>query len=269
MSTITPPPSDVEVQRSVDRVGEELFERLRERPRHPLRRRVLLGIGGFTLAGALVGGGGAMAGVWHLPGEATDAVLSEWRTVAGTGSRDVDLGAAPEGSTWLSVRITCVDEGEIYTELGGDGLSMACGAGDVGLETSGSPTFALDSGSEQLAVTAAEGVEWKLAYRFVDREFTPWKTNANGETYGVLNENGAPDLEAVGDSEGHVAYIRGTERQAQLEFPPSDATPAELDAFNLEHADDVTTIPAYKSDGVTIIGEWVTGGDDGGLRLFD
>lgn len=248
MSTITPPPSDLDVQQSVDRVAAELFDRLRERQRHPLRRRrVLLGIGGLTLAGLLVGGGGAIAGVWHLPGTPTDAVLSDWRTADGSGSRSVALAATPEGSTWLSLRLTCLSAGDFRVDLGGaESVGMTCSASEAPRTTSGEPTFALQPSDGELTVVADDGATWRLEYRYVDRDYLPWKLNANGETYGVANETGRPDLEAVQDGEGHVAYVR-------ME------TLAEGDG----------TTPAYSSDGVTVIGEWVVGGDDAGLHLFD
>jgi hypothetical protein len=270
MPTITPPPSDHDVQQSVDRVAAELFDQLRERPRHPLRRRVLLGIGGFTVAGLLVGGGGAIAGVWHLPGEPTDAVLTEWVSADGTGSAVLDLGRAPEGSTWLSVRFTCLSAGEFSVDLGGDtSMGTTCSAADVPLSSSDSPTFALESDDPELSVGASEGAAWKLDYRFVDRQYIPWKVNANGETYGVPNENGIPDLEAVTDFEGHIAYIRSSEQRDLIADLPDNATQAEVDQYNREHADDVISIPAYESDGVTVVGTWSGGQDGVSLHLFE
>lgn len=273
MTTITPPPSDSDVRESVDRVGARLFVRLRKRQRHPRRRRVLLGIGGFTLAAVLVGGGGAVAGVWHLPGQPIDAVTSGWTTIEGTGPTVVDLGTAPAGSTWLSLRFSCQSAGHLELTLGGGtsvGTDCTAAMAADDWSSSGSPTFALEPGDPELTVTADPGMRWSTDYRFLARQWSPWKTNARGQTYGVSNELGDPDLRAVEDLDGNIAYIESkVDREWPSDAPTNGSSQAEYDAYNAKHANDVRSIPAYESDGVTVIGEWVTGTDDAGLKLFD
>jgi len=62
--------------------------------------------------------------------------------------------------------------------------------------------------------------------------------NANGQTYGVPNERGIPDLEAVYASNCEIGYVYRTD-------PRSEGH----------------SIPVYESDGETVIGEfWIGSG---------
>ena len=86
---------------------------------------------------------------------------------------------------------------------------------------------------------------------------TAWGVNVKGETYGVVNEHGEPDLIAAVATNGRQGYVYVRDMTAA---DPAPASPEEAAAKARENAGKSFTVLAYQSDGETVIGEFVFGG---------
>ena len=83
------------------------------------------------------------------------------------------------------------------------------------------------------------GTAWTIKAQYASAVTSAWKVNANGQTYGVPNESGVPDLSAAQATNGEVGYILQDE----------------LWGF----AGDKGFINVYESDGTTVIGQFPIG----------
>lgn len=94
-------------------VRAELVARVQKTSAARTRKRARLWLGAGVLAGTgLLGGiGAAAAGLFVLPGGQQVTPLAS--PVAGTytGTATVDLGAAPEGTTGITMELTCLSPG--------------------------------------------------------------------------------------------------------------------------------------------------------------
>jgi hypothetical protein len=52
-------------------------------------------------------------------------------------------------------------------------------------------------GQHATVIRAVDGERWRLTAAYAQVHTSPWAVNANGQTYGVANDNGTPDLPAV------------------------------------------------------------------------
>jgi hypothetical protein len=99
-----------------------------------------------------------------------------------------------------------------------------------------------------------------LQAMYINRVITPWKTNALGETYGVPNVHGFPDLIAVGFNDRMGAgFVKSTDMNCAMSGGPPPTSPAQ--ALTRQKALDGRSIsvPVYKSDGMTKIGIFYVG----------
>jgi hypothetical protein len=91
----------------------------------------------------------------------------------------------------------------------------------------------------------------------------PWATNANGQTYGVRNKTGMPDLEAVSfDSGKRQGYVKASD----LDCASGESevhSPAQAIAWDATSKNRAVSIPVYESDGTTVIGTFIVGGGSG------
>ena len=97
-----------------------------------------------------------------------------------------------------------------------------------------------EPGSTSITITADPGTEWSVTAQYASRSTTPWEVNANGQTYGVPNENGVPDLSAAQATNGKQGYILDKE------------------LLTMDHPG---FINVYESDGSTVIGKFPIGQD--------
>ena len=249
------------------------------------RTRVGIGLAAGAAAAVLLTAG-AVVVVNSIPGNHAITILGPVVTGQYTGTAIVELGDRPDGANAVKATITCTSEGTISIDNGSmtcdddassvyfdDDASTVYFASDgVLLSPIGNKTYLQDlllpDGATSFTVTADPGMTWTITARYVHTVTTDWAVNANGQTYGVPNEKGIPDLYAVGDLEGNVAFVYSADEWVIPTDFPADPTQEEIDAWNELHAHDVTRIPAYESDGVTVVGEWVIGGDDAGLKLL-
>lgn len=223
-------------------------------------RRLWLGAGVFAGAGLLGGIGAAAAGILVLPGG--DAVTPLASPVVGiyTGTATVDLGPIPERATNVAVELTCLTPGQFEFN---DGASSSCEASDIGTRSAvTSYSVPLATGQHSMTITADAAATWALTATYVNHTLTDWGTNEKGQSYGVQNANGIPDLIAVVATNGKTGYARSSDlddangaNAAKTFKSPEDAI-----AWQEAHRGKSFHVPVYESDGTTLVGEFVVGG---------
>lgn len=232
---------------------------------------LLAGGGGLTAASALGLISWPLAVTDPLPGGETREVLLGVEPVVGSravdfvgeGTRRIDLPRAPENATHASAQLTCLSPGGFsWGPAPRNNPSMACDVDDVGTRAATTwYDFPLDQ-ADALHVGAESGAQWRVVVVYVSKARTDWGVNARGETFGVMNDAGSPDLIAVIASNGLEGYVytdalaEADGTQAALGFDsPEDAL-----AWQEERRGRTFRIPVYLSDGETLIGEFVIEG---------
>lgn len=199
------------------------------------------------LAAALAGGGVALATQLgnHLPGSDQVTVVSTPIVIKGEGSKTVELGKPPAGANRIDYQFRCLTAGTFEFP---DGASAACTSG---YKPAMKYHLMLAPGEHavRIMVTPARA-RWQLAIGYVQAVATGWETNANGETYGVQNSRGVPDLIAVLATNGDVGYAYS--KQIFGPFPTSPGQAAHWHPVQ-------RLIPVYQADGVTVIGQYRVG----------
>ncbi|MFC5931550.1 hypothetical protein D6T64_04260 [Cryobacterium melibiosiphilum] len=220
------------------------------------RRHLRLGAGIFAGASILIGGAAAAAGLLTMPGaqEVTELGVSVVETATGTAA--VQLGAVPDGATGILVSLTCLTPGTFSFD---DGASIGCDMDDVGQPTGGG-SYTLNFSPEQqfITITTAPESSWTIAATYVSERTTEWAINANGETYGALNESGEPNLIAVTATNGNggfvhageLAHANGSEQAATF------TSPEQALAWQDSMAGKTVSVPVYQNDGETRVGEF-------------
>jgi hypothetical protein len=221
------------------------------RPRR--RRRLWFGTGVFVGTCVLGGAVAIATGLLPLPGGQAVTQLGAPITQTQTGTGTVELGAVPSGATNVSVTLTCLSAG---TFVFPDGAFVTCSTADVGGITTYS--LSLAPGEHSITISTAAAIRWRLTATYVNQITTAWKVNANGQTYGVANSHGAPDLIAAIATNGRQGYIK----KIQLDAAGCSnvTSPAEAIKCQQAHSGTTSDIPVYNSDGKTQIGQFVTGG---------
>lgn len=230
------------------------------------RPRIRWVLGGGGLAILLVAGTATAAatGLLTLPGstEVTPVTTAETGTFTGTDS--VTLGPAPEGATGIVVSLHCLTPGS-FTLPGGAGTS--CSPGDF---TPNGPLPGFDSylipinDAEQgiLTVTAPDDGRWTLTAAYATAETTDWAVNEAGQSYGVHNERGQPDLIAVMATNNKQGYVLRSDLEEADGTTAMKGFTTPEDALRWQEANAglVRIIPVYESDGKTRIGDFQVGG---------
>jgi hypothetical protein len=223
-------------------------------------RRLWLGAGVFAGAGLLGGIGAAAAGILVLPGG--DAVTTLARPVTGTymGTATVDLGPAPEGVTNIAVELTCLTPGRFAYD---DGASVVCDGAGIGTRSAVSGyTIPLTTGQHTITITTDSAARWTLTATYVNQTITDWATNEQGQSYGVENSKGSPDLVAVIATNGKTGYAFRTDLDDADGTNAAETFKSPEDAIAWQKARQGMTfrVPVYESDGTTLVGEFVVGG---------
>lgn len=235
---------------TAEAVREELVSigtRASHLERHQRRARLAaLAIGAAVLAAATTG---AAIVIDAFPGETTVTPLGAIVTASGTGTSTVELGAAPRDAGAVVVDITCAsDQGTISIETNpGAGSELPGGAEMDCAFVGGGAMHVADGllpspGITSFTITADPGTTWNATLQYASSSSTPWGVNENGQTYGVPNSNGVPDLTPALATNGKVGYILGSE----------------LMAFTADEG----FINVYESDGSTVIGQFPIGGGE-------
>lgn len=223
-------------------------------------RRLWLGAGVFAGAGLLGGIGAAATGILVLPGG--DAVITLATPVTGTytGTATVDLGPLPEGVTNVAVELTCLTPGRFAYD---DGASVECDGTDIGTRSAVSGySIPLTTGQHTMTITTDPAARWTLTATYVNQTITEWATNEHGQSYGVENSKGSPDLVAVIATNGKTGYALGTDLDSADGTNAAQAFKSPEDAISWQKARQGMTfsVPVYESDGTTIVGEFLVGG---------
>lgn len=229
--------------------------------RSRLRRRLSLRLSATVAAAAvLAGGGGAYAaGLLTLPGAANNSPLGAITTVTRTGTATINLGPPPTGANDISVSVTCLSAGNFYFPGG----EISCSAADVHhVSNRAWIVVPLRPNQHTVTVRTTPGASWTLQADYVHQVITRWGVNSHGQTYGVMNKNGTPDLIAVTIGHGRVqGYVKASDMNCAMGGAP--ASPSQAIAWDKAQAKLNISIPVYKSDGTTIIGTFVLGSASG------
>lgn len=208
--------------------------------RHQRRARTTaVAAGSLALAGALTGA--ALVVVYGLPGTTEVTPFPDSVSGSHVGSAEIELGPVPEGADRVILDITCSEGGkiEVQTRPAGSGAQWDCSDPIRENKTVHVSDGRLpEAGATSITVTADPGTPWSVVARYGSSETSDWGVNARGETYGVPNDEGTPDLHSAQATNGRVGYIRNSE----------------LMSFEGEGYLDV-----YESDGETVIGKFPIG----------
>lgn len=245
---------------------EDLVAEVNKTTRPPLTKRRYRWIGaGIVLVLAIGGGAGVAAatGAFTTP-PGRPIVADVMPAVSGTfaGSAVIDIGAAPEDATGIRVSFTCLSEGTFTSpEWGG----TTCDAAAVGQmsETPVSRPLPIPESGTVTTETAPEA-RWAMTIAFVRATTTDWAVNESGQTFGVINEAGEPDLIAAMATNGKQGYVDRTDL-AEANGSAAAATfdsPEDAAEWAANEGRDDHAIVVYESDGETVIGEFVVLGSD-------
>ena len=228
----------------------------------PRRRRWRWRVGLGVLAGSIgVAGGAALAaGLLSQPGAPVDTQLGNLVSVTRTGTATIDLGPASAGATDVSLTLTCLSAGTFYFP---NGSSTNCSPADLRHPP---PAYRqtievvpLAPGQHAVTIKASRGASWALQAAYINRVISPWATNARGETYGVVNQDGTPDLVAVVIDHGELqGYIKSSDLDCASGLDAVHS-PADALAWDKASEDRNVSVPVYMSDGTTVIGTFVVG----------
>lgn len=210
---------------------------------HRVARGLAVGAGAVALLTA-----GAVVVASALPGAQIVDAIGPTVTQSYTGPSRIDIGLVTGDANAVQITIECTSPGAFdVSYIADDGLETGalwvCGVGDdqvpVGTRTPMEVITLVDGQVDVQVATDAE-TTWTASVQFVTAETTEWGVNANGQTYGVPNNNGVPDLEAVLASNCELGYVYFT------------------DMMSTKAGEESWTIPVYESDGETVIGEfWI------------
>ena len=219
--------------------------RLQRQQRHA--RALLIGIAVLAIVGATTG---AAIVVNNLPGTTTVTPLGNITTATHTGTGTLQLGPVPAGSDEVIVNLTCLNKKGAVSlktkpESGGSGfdiVTLYCGKGrtkPAHIEQGLLPK----AGSTTITITADPSTKWTATAEYASSSTSAWGVNAHGQTYGLCDYTGCPDLGAVRVINGVQGYI----------YVPT------FGGFAAG-----SYVKVYKSDGTTVIGRFLIGTVVGG-----
>jgi hypothetical protein len=224
---------------------ERVQTRARVTSRHRRRRIIASAIVGLGIVG---GGVAAAAEYVTAPGGDDAQPLATAVTGEHTGPAVVDLGAAPAGADHIELQLTCLTAG---TFTFADGATLTCSSTDAatGLGT-GTYRLPLRPGQHTTAIETSSKARWRLSVTYSSVRTTAWGVNESGQTYGVANAKGTPDLVSVVASNGKLGYIDSRELEG-----PTPTSPSQALAWQNGPQEDVQLL-VYESDGKTVIGHF-------------
>ena len=167
--------------------------------RHQRRaRRLAIGLGALALVGATTG---AAIVAYNLPGTTSVATLGSSVFTTHTGTASIDLGPVPANATVVVIDWACIsDDGQLALltvpsagSAGPYGAGMNC-AGSDGRTNHIDNGLLPQAGSTTVTITADPDTTWKATAQYATSTTTEWGVNNDGQTYGVPNVRGVPDL---------------------------------------------------------------------------
>lgn len=211
-------------------------------------RRIGLGVTIASSALAIFGAAGATAAGLLLPGAPEIIPVGQTMHFEATGNNKPQLEEAPEGATAIQVDLWCDSAGSVHV-VGAP--TLVCAAGEEG-------TWMGFTAGLATSLSVESDIAWRLDARFVNSTTTPWGTNANGDTFGVINDFGEPDLIAVVAENGRDGFVYANDlADANCS---NVATPEE--ALQCQQTQGTTDqlVPVYLSDGETVVGQFLVAG---------
>lgn len=180
-----------------------------------------------TSAAALV-----IAGV---PGTTTTSILGATTTVTRIGPALIDIGRAPATAGTVIVDITCLSDSgmvQVATLDGSTSSGVHCGGGGTGT------LHVIDgqlpaAGTSTVSIQASPNTKWRAVLQYASAVTSEWGVNAQGQTYGVENQHGHPDLVPATADNGHKGWVLWDQTMG---------------------AEQSATVNVYESDGVTVVG---------------
>jgi len=239
---------------------EELIATAESTPRFRRRWRWRISAG-FIVGLSLTAGGVALAtGFFSPPGGPINTTLGNIVTATRTGPATIDVGTPPAGATDISLTLTCLSPGTFDFP---NGSNIVCDQTDMSRPAAYRRAFEivpLTSDSGQVRIQTSASAQWTLQAAYVNQVKTAWGVNANGQTYGVVNQSGTPDLIAVVIDHGKTG---GYVTKHDLDCASGDAVSSPAQAATWDQRNYNITIPVYESDGTTVIGQFVVGNESG------
>lgn len=248
-----------------DALRAELVTRASAAPSHrrgargearPRSRRWLLRGGA---AAAVLTAGTAYALSSTSPGGTEITGQGPTRTGEHAGTAIVELGPRPAAATGVEIGFACLSAGKVSFPNG----SWAECDGPDRLTADGLPPlfdrYDLAPGQHTITITADADTSWRITTRYISTRVTEWGVNAKGETYGVMNDKGEPDLQLVFATNGRTGYAYTRDLNNAGGPPPTDPTEAAKRNSALSVG---VPVPVYESDGETVVGQFIVGGGD-------
>lgn len=229
-----------------------------ETARSRTRRRLFVSAG--ATAALLAGGTAAAAasGFLPLPGEAIVSEVGVNYSGTFTGTAAIDLDEQPDSATDVALTFSCLTVGTFTFD---DGAEVSCtGPADFKSKTTYLlPIDALTGG--RVTVTTSDDASWNLTAGYVSAHMSSWLENENGETFGVVNENGLPDLVAVIATNGQQGYVfrSDLEEADGTEAARHFTSPEDALAWQSETAGVTHWLTVFEADGTTPIGRFRIG----------
>jgi hypothetical protein len=142
---------------------------------------------------------------------------------------------------------------------------MTCDATDLtrpSIYRTASEVVPLTAGVDSVTIQTSPDATWTLQVTYVNQVKTSWGVNANGQTYGVSNQQGTPDLIAVVVDQGRTqGYVE--QRELNCASGGDVKSLSEAATWNETSKNRNITIPVYENDGVTVIGTFTVGSATG------
>jgi len=231
----------------------------------PSRRRHVRwrwGIGAVMVAGLLGGGAAVAAQVLVQPGADEHASLTAPVAVSKVGTATITLGPRPAHATEAYLTFEPIDPGAYAFGRGGAGVKVESGSPVNGATTYYLRPSELDPGRTSLTITTSSPtMRWSATLTWVSAHTTAWGVNAAGQSYGVQNDNGTPDLIAVVATNGKQGYVfrKALEDADGTTAAKSFTSPQQALDWQKAHGREVAHVPVYRSDGKTKIGVFTVG----------
>jgi hypothetical protein len=217
------------------------------------KHKLAVSVGIAVLA---IGGGGIAyaTGVFSssLPGETVTTTIGTTVTYTETGSHTLNLGPRPVSANGVSISLHCLSIGTfVYPGGATESCSTPQDVRQGSTESVAANSFPLDPDQTTITIKSTPGARWRVSASYVTLNGTPWKVNASGQTYGVENQHGTPDLVAVIATNHRDGYAYADQLQG-----PTPTSPAQAVAQNKLP---VRILPVYEPDGKTQIGTFDAG----------
>lgn len=226
------------------------------------RRRRALWMGLLIVGGiGLLGGAGvAAAAILTQPGGTEVTELTSPVTATRTGTATVELGHAPRGATNIRISLVCLSAGTFSFP---DGASVSCSDSDATGPVQNRTTkysIPLKANRDSVTITTSPDATWTLTATYASERVTAWATNSRGYSYGVMNENGTPDLIAVIATNRKQGYIFATDLAHADGSDQNFTSPEQALKWQRERQGKTFSITVYLSDGTTPIGTFEIAG---------